>query len=339
MRKITIKDVAKEAGVAISTVSNALNNSNLVNDDTKARIIKIAEQMNYIPNMNGKYLKSDKTNTLGFISSSIRGQYFYILLDAMCSECEKFGYVINFINTRDKNVIMNNILGKSFDGIFIYEGERIGQKELDIIEQNHIRTILFDRNYNSKFVSSVIFDSYKAGYEITKYLINLGHKRIFFLEGAPDVYDSNERKRGYMAAMKEHGIKFSEDYVAKGMFEEVFTYNTVTYLLDVQKIDVPDAFIAGNDLSAVGCMKALHDIGYRVPEDVSVVGFDDIEIAQYFTPTLTTIRNPIHRQGIVAVNLMMKMINDGHKGISEQLHGKLIPRNSSGICSNVKYNL
>ncbi len=335
MGKITIKDVAREAGVAISTVSNALNNSDLVSEDTKARIIKIAEQMNYIPNMNGKYLKSRRTNTLGFISSSIRGQYFYVLLDALSSECEKMGYVINFIITKDKNIIMNNILGKSFDGLFIYEGERIGQQELDIIEQNHISTILFDRNYNSNFISSVIFDSYKTGYDVTRYLINLGHKRIFFLEGADDVYDSNERKKGYMDAMKDYGIEFREDYIVRGMFEEVFTYNTVIYLMKVKNIDAPDAFIAGNDLSAIGCIKALHELGYKVPDDISVVGFDDIEIAQYFTPTLTTIRNPIQRQGILAVDLMIKMINNGQKGISESLHGKLMPRNSSGICSKL----
>ncbi|HWT74013.1 MAG TPA: LacI family DNA-binding transcriptional regulator [Mobilitalea sp.] len=330
-KKITIKEVAKEAGVAISTVSNALNGSELVNEETRSKILAVAEKLNYIPNLNGRFLKSGKTKTLGFITSSVRGQYFYVLADAMCRECDRLGYTLNIIVTRDKNVIMNNILGKSFDGIFIFEGERIGEPELEMIEKSNIKIVLLDRYYERKNISSVIFDSYKAGYEAARYLINLGHKNIFFIEGAGDVYDSIERKRGYIEAMKEYNIEFREDYVIFGMFEELFTYNAVISLLRLKERLLPDAFIGGNDLSAIGCMKALQSMGYSIPDDVSVVGFDDIEISEYFKPSLTTIKNPIDNQGTSAVRLMMKMINDNQDGKVEILSGKLIPRNSSGI--------
>jgi LacI family purine nucleotide synthesis repressor len=334
-RKITIKDVAKEAGVAISTVSNALNGSMLVNDETRAKILAVAEKMNYVPNLNGRFLKSGKTNMLGFITSSVRGQYFTILADAMCRECDRLGYAMNIIVTRDKSVIMNHILGKAFDGIFIFEGERISDSELDLIEQNDIKTVFLDRNYVSPNVGSVIFNSYKAGYEAARYLINLGHKRIFFIAGADDVYDSNERKHGYMDAMKEYNIPVSDNYIISGMFEEMITYNSVTALMRIQERVVPDAFLAGNDLSAIGCMKALHAMGYNIPDDISVVGFDDIEIAEYFTPSLTTVRNPIDKQGAAAVKMMVKMITENQEGKSEVLNCELIPRNSSGIYRRV----
>ena len=330
-RKITIKDVAKEAGVSISTVSNALNGSDLVNEETRSKILAIAEQMNYVPNLNGRFLKAGKTKTFAFITSSIRGQYFYVLADAMCRECDRLGYTLNIIATRDKNVIMNNILGKSFDGIFVFEGERIEEPELDMLEKHNIKTVLLDRKYSSNNIGSVTFDSYKAGYEATKYLINLGHKRIYFIENDTDVYDSCERKRGYFDAMKEYHIDFNDNYVIYGMFEELITYNAVISLLRTKERILPDAFIAGNDLSAIGCMKAVQSMGYNIPEDVSVIGFDDIEIAAYFKPSLTTVRNPIDKQGTCAVKQMLMMLNENQSGKIEVLSGELIPRNSSGV--------
>lgn len=330
-KKITIKEVAKEAGVAISTVSNALNDSTLVNEETRSKIRAVAERLNYTPNLNGRYLKSGVTKTFGFITSSVRGQYFYTLADAMYRECERLGYTLNIIVTRDKSVIMNNIHGKSFDGIFIFEGERIGDPELEMIEKSDIKTILFDRKYEGKNIGSVTFDSYKAGYEATRYLINLGHKQIYFIEAAGDVYDSMERKRGYIDAMKDYHVEFHKDYVIFGMFEELITYNAVISLLRNKDLFLPDAFIAGNDLSAIGCMKALQNTGYNIPEDVSVVGFDDIEIAEYIKPSLTTVRNPIDQQGTYAIKLMLKMINENQEGRAEVLSCKLVPRNSSGV--------
>jgi LacI family purine nucleotide synthesis repressor len=332
MNKVTIKDVAKEAGVAISTASNALNGSNLVNEKTKVQICEVAERMNYIPNLNGRYLKAGKTMMLGFISSNVRGPYFYVLFEAMCRECERLGYGMNLIVTKDKNVIMNNILGHGFDGVFIFEGDRIQDADLDMINNNHVKTILLDRCYSSENISSVVFNSYQSGYELTKYLINLGHKRICFIEGADDVFDSAQRKRGYEDALLSYGIKNKSEYVIKGMFEEAYTYNSVMAMIRFESEILPDAFIAGNDLSAIGCMKALKDLGYIVPDDVSVVGFDDIEVAEYLSPSLTTVRNPMDRQGVQSVELLMRMIHQKEKGHIECLEGELVIRKSSGIC-------
>lgn len=330
-KKITIKDVAKAAGVSISTVSYALNGSDLVNEDTRSKILEIADKMNYIPNLNGRYLKSGRTKTLALVTSSLSGQYFSLLVDAMYRECDRLGYALNILITRDKSVIMSNILGRSFDGIFIFEGERIGDSEIEMLEKNNIKAVFLDRNYVSKHIGSVVFDSYQVGYEVARHLINLGHRKIYFIESSSDFFDSMERKRGYIDAMKDYNVEFHEDYVIPGMFEELFTYNTVSSLLRHGEISLPDAFIGGNDLSAIGCIKALHDLGYQIPDDVSVVGFDDIEIAEYIKPSLTTVRNPIDTQGIMAVRMMMKMLSDNEAGKVEVLTGKLVPRSSAGI--------
>lgn len=331
MGNVTIKDVAREAGVAISTVSNALNNSELVNEETRARIIEIAERMNYVPNLSGKYLKSGRSNMLGFFTSSISGEYFGTLLESMNRQCDELGYALNVVISRNEAFIKTQILGKRFDGIFIFQGERIDQSDLELIEKHQIKTVLLDRDYHSHSIGSVVFDSYLDSYTVTKHLINLGHKKIAFIGGAADVFDSIERKRGFLDAMKEYKLPVPEEYILNGYFEELLTYNIVTVFLKNRTLEMPDAFIAGNDLSAIGCMKALTDQGYRIPEDVNVIGFDDISIAQYFTPRLSTVHNPINTQGIIASKLLVDMVENDREGSSERLSGKFIPRESSAL--------
>lgn len=331
MKKVTIKDVAKEAGVAISTVSNALNNSELVNEETRSRILDIAERMNYVPNLSGRYLKSKKNYMLGFFTSSIGGEYFITLLESLSQQCDDLGYTLNVLISRDNNVIKSQLLGKQFDGVFIFQGERIKEEELALLENNHIKTVLLDRAYSSSCISSVVFDSYQAGYEVTRHLINLGHKQIAFIEGAADVYDSIERKRGFLDAMEEHQLAVPDYYIMNGYFEELLTYNLISVFTRNRRCPMPDAFIAGNDQSAIGCIKALQNEGYRVPQDVSVVGFDDIRISQYFTPKLSTVKNPISLQGTTAARMLVKMIENNTPGTIEYLHGTMVPRESSSI--------
>ncbi len=336
MRKVTIKDVAKEAGVAISTVSNALNDSHLVSKTTKEHILEVAERLNYIPNLSGRGLKADKTKTVAFVSSSVRGSYFYDLMDSMSDGFSKYGYVMYFVVTRDRAAIMNCILGGAYDGVIIFEGDRVTEEDLHVMEKNQVKAILLDRKYSSKYISSIVFNSFYAGYELTKYLIGLGHKNIVFIDGATDAYDSQERKRGFFAAMDEYHIPYTEEEnVITGWFEEQVAYNAVISYIRIDKKPVPDAFIAANDLSAIGCMKALAATGIRVPEDTSVVGFDDVELAQYYNPSLTTYKNPIDYQGRATADLMIKMIEGESQGVEREIEGTLVLRKSAGICKRV----
>ena len=354
MKKATIKDVAREAGVALSTVSNAMNGSSLVTEETREKVMEAAKKLNYVPNMNGRFLKSGRSRQLCFITSSISGEYFYRLTDSMNAECEKNGYCLNIVVTRDKNTMMNNVLGGRFDGFFLFEGERIAAEELERLEKEHIVAIMLDRKYVKKTIGSVVFDSYQAGYEITKHLINLGHKRIGFLDSASDIYDCSERKRGYQKALEEHGIALLEKDILQGFFDENISYSAVIAQAHLYHRDLPTAYVAGNDKSAIGCVKALQFLGFRVPEDISVgllrnlriivvdkiiffriigeAGFDDIELSRYFTPSLTTVRNPIEEQGRAAVDLMVEILDKKAEGRSRELKGILVPRNSTGIC-------
>lgn len=331
MAKVTIKDVAREAGVAISTVSNALNNSDLVTEETRAKILEVAKRLDYVPNINGRMLKTKRSREMLFLTSNVRGDYFTTLLSAMSQQCDDMGYTLNVVITRDREAVRNYVLGRGFDGVFIFLGEWFGQANLQLLERNHIRTVFLDRAYNSSNIGSVVFDSYRAGYQAAKYLINLGHSRIAFLEGSLDVFDGIQRKKGYLDAMERYQMPVRQEYILDGRFEELYTYNAVSSFLRIREVEMPDAFIAGNDLSAIGCINALKDAGYRIPTDVSVVGFDDIPLAKYISPRLTTIKNPINLQGITAVKMLADIIEKGKPGTVEGLAGELIVRESSGL--------
>lgn len=331
MARVTIKDVAREAGVSISTVSNALNDVDVLNPETKSHVLEVAKRLNYVPNLNGKLLKSGTTKMIGFFTTSVSGPYFYKLVESMASTCDRLGYGLNVFVTKDKQVIMSNILGNRVDGAIIYEELRINDLDIAAMEKGKIKAVFLDRLIEGDTTGSVIFDSFVAGYEATKYLIGLGHKRIAYISGVATMFDSEQRKAGYLAALREYHLDTPEEYILQGYFEEEATYNAVRSFLRMNADKLPDAFLAGNDLSAIGCLQALKALGYEVPRDVSVIGFDDIDIAQYYSPPLTTVRNQIARQGMLAIEQLVRMIRKKEKGTMVKLEGELIVRGSSHV--------
>lgn len=336
MAKVTIKDVAKEAGVSISTVSNALNNVDVLNPQTKKHVLEVAERMNYIPDLRGKNLKAKNTKMIGFFTTSVGGAYFHNLVESMSNECDRHGYGLNIFFSKDKNVILNNILGGSVDAAIIFSYEYIKEKEIELINNQNIKTVFFDREIYNKNMGSVLFDSYNSGYEATSYLLNLGHKKIVYISGRGSTYDSEQRKAGYLTALKEYGVEPKSEYIIRGFYEKEAGYNAVRSFINQHPREIPDAFLAGNDLSAIGAIEALEAEGLRVPKDISVMGFDDIEIAQYYNPKLTTVRNQISRQGILAVQHAIELINNESEGKVYKLPGKIIGRDSTSVRTGIQ---
>lgn len=335
MEKVTINDVAKEAGVSIGTVSNALNGNRYIKTETKQRIMECVEKLNYIPNLNGKYLKEGANKTIGFFTNSISGPYFNSLLDYMSRACDRRGYNLNIFISKDSFAIMRNILVKNLAGVIIYEDKMIKETEIDKFVDEGVKVVFLDREVLKEGTACILFDSYSAGYEATKYLINLGYKEIAFIECVDDVMDSVRRKEGYKSALRECGLPIRDDFILKGAFDEDYTYNAVKNLLRFNQ-QLPEAFVAGNDLSAIGCIKALQSEGFEVPKDFSVIGFDDIEIAKYITPSLTTVRNPIARQGTLAIETLIDLIDGKNTNGIVKLKGELIVRET---CSRKNVSL
>jgi len=233
--------------------------------------------------------------------------------------------------TKDQQVIMSHILGGRVDGVIIFEETRVTDEDIAVMERRKIKAVFLDRLIQNETMGSIVFDSYEDSYKATKYLISLGHRKIAYISGVDTMFDSVQRKQGYLAALREHNYPVDSDYILQGYFEEEGSYNAVKMLLRQHPDKVPDAFLAGNDLSAIGCIRALVSEGFSVPEDVSVVGFDDIDIAQYFHPPLTTVRNQIARQGMLVINHLHRMIGKEEQGQIHRLPGELIVRGSTQV--------
>lgn len=330
MNKITIKDVAKEAGVSIATVSKALNDVDVVKPETKKRVLDAVKNLYYIPNLMGKQLKSGQTKLLGFYTTSVSGPYFNVLVESIAREAERHGYGINVFVSTDKQVVLNSIMGNLVDGIIGFE-DLITEEDLQAMKRENIKAVFVDRNIEAEFIGSVVFDSYQKGYEATEHLLRLGHTNIAYIAGYDGVFDNEERKRGYQQALADHGVAYDPDNILHGLFEEEGSYNAVRTFMRQRWQDHPTAFLAGNDLSAIGAIKALKVLGLEVPQDISIVGFDDIELLEYFTPQLTTVHNPIARQGTLAVEHLLELINEEQPGHSYELSGELIIRSSTSV--------
>lgn len=331
MEKVTIKDVAKKAGVSISTVSNALNDVDVLTPETKRHVLKVAEELHYIPDLRGKNLKARNTKMIGFFTTSVSGAYFHVLVESMAQECEKNGYGLNIFVTKDKQVITNQLFGGSIDGAVLFTYDAIEEREVALIENRKIKTVFLDREIQKETIGSALFDSYQAGYEATHYLLNLGHQKIVYIEGTGDTYGNTQRKLGYLTALKEHGIPKNSNDIIRGYYEKEAAYHAVKNYIHQFPKDLPDAFLAGNDLSAIGCIESLETEGLKVPKDMSVMGFDDIEIAKYFKPSLTTVQNPIARQGVLAVQNVVEMIEGTSEGKKHKLQSKIIDRDSTSV--------
>lgn len=326
-QKVTIKDVAREAGVSISTVSNALNGVDVLRPETRQHILEVAERLNYVPNLNGRNLKSRSTNVIGLFLTSIRGTYYNVLVDAIYQECKKDGYELNiFVSDRADNM-MANILGKRMDGAIILN-KNIGEKETALFQKTQTPVIFLDRELQGERMTSVVFDSCHAGGMVAQYLLSLGHRTFAYISGAWDNYDNIKRLEGFRAGLLQAGIRLDSSDILEGSFEKEASCEAVKRFLQAGK-KLPDAVFAANDVSAIGVLEAFADSGIRVPEQVSVVGCDDIEIAGLVQPPLTTVRTSFERQGTLAVRHLTALIAGEEKGCIDVVQGRIVLREST----------
>lgn len=326
-RKVTIKDIAKEAGVSISTVSNALNDVDVLQPKTKEHILEVARRLHYVPNLNGRHLKSQATKVIGLFLSAIKGPYYSVLANSIYECCFKNGYSLNIFVSNRSDKIMENILGGQMDGAIILN-EHIKEYEESIIQENEIPLVFIDRDLHAPHISSVIFDSFHGGELAAKYLLELGNSSFAYMSGVPNNFDNLERKRGFETALRKAGYPLSEEYVLEGLFERESSFHAIKDFLESGK-KLPEAIFAGNDESAIGTIQALIEEGIRVPEDVNVLGCDDIETTRLVKPSISTVRTSFEKQGTLAVERLVALIKGEEEGWTQELQGRVIPREST----------
>lgn len=324
MKRVTIKDVAREAGVSITTVSHALSGGGVVKQETRDRIRELAKQMNYMPNWSGQNLKAVKTGVIGLYVEYIRGFYGQ-LADSMYEKCREAGYELDIVIAADGETILSNLLSQRVDGaIILHDG--FNRENAEILMNAELPTVFLDREIAGPQVSSILFDSYQTGQIVAKYLYELGHREILFVEGR-DTYDGIERGRGFWDYMKEQGIRENADYRIYGGFDREEAHNATEQFL-MKHLPLPTAVFAANDDSAIGCMLALMEAGLTVPDSVSIVGCDNIELSQWYVPPLTTVDIGIPAQGVAAVTEVVSLIEGDHRGTIVKTPGRLIERAS-----------
>lgn len=308
---VTIFDIAEKSGYSISTVSRVLNNSGPVKEKTRERIMEIIEELNYVPNDIAQSLVRKSTKMLGIVVADINNPFYSQIVRGIEDETDKFGYNIILCNSDEKMVkekkIIEILLKKQVDGIIFAGGRGKGKKYNNHIIKlsEKIPVVLANEYLRGDNIYCVTCDKKKGAYLIVKHLIELGHKNIGFINGMNDYKPSIEKYEGYKKALKEAGIELQEDKIINSDYHMNGGYESAKLLMRLP--ERPTAIFAANDLMAIGAIKALKSMNFKVPEDVAVAGFDDIALNEYFDPTLSSVDQNLYKLGSQAVLLMDKI--------------------------------
>ena len=335
---ITIKDIAKLANVSHTTVSRALNNSPLINEETKSKIKAIAEELHYVPNYSAKSLVLDKSYTIGLFFSSIiqstSPSFFYETIRGINTVIEeKYNLVVRGVNSyRDYSTINN----KRFDGIILMSQSDNDNAFIYHVIKQEIPLIILDREVEEKNLINVLSDDEEGTFKAVEHLIQNGHKDIAIIEGKLKFKSAKKRKDGFLKALIKYKLPINSEFMVEGSYDMKSGYEGMKRLLNLPKR--PSAVFCSNDDMAIGAIKAIFDKGLRIPEDISIVGFDDREFSEYTTPSLTTVKRPIEEISIIAGKKLLEVIN-GKKYEGEKIYikTKLILRDSVLDLNNKRF--
>lgn len=332
----TIKDVAKAAGISIGTVSRAFNGYQDINPDTKARVFEVARQLGYSPNVNAKslsskvssnmglivsgFLESDKRN--GFVLSLLKGTYRYafehrleVALYTLDAEQQKRKSYEQFCNE-------HSIFGAVLSGV------ATNDTYFHQLVEAGLPCVLIDVYIKGKGICCVSIDNVKAAEEMTNYLLDARHRKIVIVQGKKEAEVNNYRIAGIFAALQKRGMELSRDMILTCDFRESLAYEqTKAYIREHGK-EGATAFMCLSDVMALGVLRAITDLGYSVPEDFSVTGFDDIPIASYTTPALTTIEQDMEEIGYRAAEVLQELTGNPEQSKSVYVPYHFIERNS-----------
>ncbi|MBN2088441.1 LacI family DNA-binding transcriptional regulator [candidate division KSB1 bacterium] len=307
---VNIKDIARLANVSPSTVSKALNNQADISEATKERILAIAKELNYSPNAFGKGLKSRTTENLGVIFcrelQPLSGNPFYSrVLEGIEAEValNNFNLILYFVPTNQQDISPKMVREHQVDGIIlvgVFHPEFI-----QILNQSGLPIIQIDPKIRLTNSHQVLINNEDGASIATQYLINMGHKRIGFISGDLNRMSFQQRYDGYIKTLKYNRIIPDSDLVKSGGLEK--GYDQVKELMLAP--NRPTAIFAANDINAIYGYQAIHELGYEIPEDISMIGFDDIDLAKFSTPPLTTVRVYKEELGSLAVRALFKSIN------------------------------
>ncbi|MGC9394533.1 MAG: LacI family DNA-binding transcriptional regulator [Anaerolineae bacterium] len=309
-KRVTIQDVAEAAGVSRQTVSRAINDRGEISPDTRAEILRIAEEMNYRPSSIARGLATQRTGTLGLVVPDVANPFFAEVARGAEHEAYAAGYNVFLCNTDEdpkrETAVLRSLEEKRVDGVMLCSS-RLDDDALRTSLSRHASVVLVNRRLNGDDFGCVIIDDEKGGQEITQHLLNTEHRAIGFLTGPPASRSGQKRIAGYRAAMAEAGVVYEPDWMRPCPPSVEGGHKVAEALLS----DHPEitAIFCYNDLVAIGALQASQDLELAIPDALAIVGFDDIPLAALVTPPLTTCHVSRYEMGVEAMNMLLERVN------------------------------
>jgi LacI family transcriptional regulator len=316
----TMKQVAERAGVSISTVSHVINNTRVVSDDVRQRVMGIIDEMRYIPSAVARSLKNDKTNTIGVLVPNSSNPYFAELIRWIEEEAFQLGYNIILCNAHGgalkQTAYLRLLMEKRIDGLILIASGADDEHDL-LLRHEVVPIVQLERALPGLEADLILAGQEEGGYQATRHLIDLGHRAIACVSGPADLPRTRERVGGFLRAMAEAGLDVPPARIVHEEFTSAGGYAAFTRLL--ARADRPTAVFVTSDLMALGGLCAAGAASVRVPAQLSVVGYDDIAGAGYALPPLTTMAPPKHDMAQLAIELLIDRIRGVHAPLRRTL--------------------
>ena len=329
-----IRDVAKRAGVAPITVSRCMNNSEHCKPETRARVEAAVAELGFVPNRLANAFRSRRTNTLALILTDITNPFFTTIARGVEDIASEKRYTVVFCNTDEsaskEKMYLQMLMEKRVDGILLVPALN-GLDSTALVRKQNIPIVILDRRLPELITDVVRCDSEGGAYELTRLLLSLGHREIAILDGPKGVSTSEDRLAGYRRALSEAGIPINSKREYYGAFTQESGFElTHKVFSETQKTT---ALFAVNNFIAIGALKALQELELRVPEDVAVVGFDDLPSALVTFPFLTVAAQPAYEMGRRAVEVLLKKLDEEPTDQYQEviLPAEIVIRQSSGM--------
>jgi len=307
----TIKDVAAKAGVSVATVSNVINNTRYVSDDLIKKVQDAIREVGYHPNVLARGLRRGDTKSIGLVLPDNSNPFFAELARQIENMGYEHGYGFFLCNSasdpKREATYIDMLISKQVDGI-IFIASHSDSGHLMELKNRDIPVVLVDREIPLLLGDMVLTNNELGGYQATKYLIELGHQKIACFTGPSDVTPSADRVIGYRKALTEAGIRIRDEYILVGDFMYQSGEKLLAHLLTLE--DVPTAIFVCNDMMAIGVIKQAKISNIRIPEDISIVGFDDIQFVTAVSPALTTVAQPVRELAQTAISLLIDKIQN-----------------------------
>ncbi len=307
----TIKDVAKEAGVSVATVSRVMNHSSHASASTKLLVQNAMKKLGYRPNANARALVSQSTNTIGVLIGDVSDPFYGSMVKAIDSIAIQNGKHLlignGYHNADFEREVIELLINSRCESLVIHS-KALSNEELIRFAKEKPSMVLINRYIAEIGERCIALDNYRGSFAAVDYLIKMGHRRIGYVCSNHDIEDTTQRKNGYLAALEANGIKHQPTFIEYSMPTEIGGEEAMTNLLS-KNLDLT-AVATYNDYMAAGTLSVLDENGYSVPDDISLIGFDDGIIAKYLSPKLTTMRYPIQMMAEKAVHLALKLASD-----------------------------